>query len=233
MINCLFLTLLISQTQVGAFPPYVAKHEEAALKKWSKDIEKLEALDKTEKDPEDAILFLGSSSIRRWDTIGEDMAPWPTIKRGYGGAKFSDLAIFARRLTRAHDPRAVAIFVANDIAGKETDKTPKEVLKLVQFVVKEVRSASGDKPVFLIAVTPTSSRFKVWDEIKKVNQSMAEYAKANDGVYFIATADDYLVDGKPNDKLFVGDQLHLNDDGYDVWARIIKVKLKKELGAAK
>ena len=41
--------------------------------------------------PEDAILFVGSSSIRLWETIGDDMAPYSAIRRGYGGAKFSDL----------------------------------------------------------------------------------------------------------------------------------------------
>ncbi len=231
MIKCLLFAFLIGQTQVAEVPPLVKEHKVAAIKKWSKDIEALEALDRKQKDPKDAILFLGSSSVRRWNTISEDMAPWPTIKRGYGGAKFSDLAIFARRLTKSHTPRAIAIFVANDIAGKDTDKTPEEVLELVRYVVDEVKDASDGKPVFLIAITPTSSRFGVWDAITQVNQLMAKFAESTKGVHYIATANEYLVDGKPNDALFVDDRLHLNDDGYDIWARVIKAALEKELGS--
>ena len=39
------------------------------MKRWSQDIETLEQRDVVQRDPEDAILFIGSSSIRRWDTI--------------------------------------------------------------------------------------------------------------------------------------------------------------------
>ncbi len=70
----------------------------AAVDRWEEEIEKLEQRDANEEDPADAILFIGSSSIRRWDEIAVDMAPYRTIRRGYGGSKYSDVAVFAERL---------------------------------------------------------------------------------------------------------------------------------------
>ncbi|MDP5138969.1 MAG: hypothetical protein NWP83_00695 [Spirosomaceae bacterium] len=105
------------------------KYEDAA-KSWESEIQRLEALDKTEKDPKNAILFIGSSSIRLWDNIADDMSPYPTIRRGYGGAKLSDLIFYTERLVYPHDFRALVVFVANDISNTPEDKSPQEIVKL-------------------------------------------------------------------------------------------------------
>jgi hypothetical protein len=72
------------------------------VKFWEKDIEKFEQLDKSEKYPDDAILFAGSSSIRLWASLEEDMSPYHVIQRGYGGAKLSDFAVYAQRIFNPH-----------------------------------------------------------------------------------------------------------------------------------
>jgi len=70
------------------------------VKAWEPDIQKFEQLDKTEKYPDDAILFAGSSSIRLWSTIEKDMSPYHVIQRGYGGAKMSDFIVYAASFSR-------------------------------------------------------------------------------------------------------------------------------------
>lgn len=129
--------------------PKFTKYEDAA-KSWESEIQKLEVLDKSEKDPDNAILFIGSSSIRLWDNIAKDMAPYPVIRRGYGGAKFSDLIFYTERLVSPHDFRALAVFVANDISNTPEDKSPDEILKLFKEVVRIVRAKNPEKPIFLL-----------------------------------------------------------------------------------
>ncbi len=58
----------------------------AAFEPWQSDIDgfapaiaEFEKLDQTEQYPDDAILFTGSSSVRLWKTIAEDVAPYPVI----------------------------------------------------------------------------------------------------------------------------------------------------------
>lgn len=229
------VALLVSQVAVqpASAPDILAPYRAAALERWEADIQKLEKRDAEETDPAEAILFIGSSSIRRWNTIAEDLAPWPTIERGYGGAKLSDLAVFVDRLVKPHQFRAVCVFVANDISGSESDKSPQEVLELYQFVVSRINQLAPGKPVFFIAITPTSSRFQVWSEIKEANTLIQRYCRKTEGLHFIATANRYLdTNGKPNDALFVSDKLHLNEDGYKIWAQVIKKQLAKVLGEA-
>ena len=64
------------------------KYREAAVKEWELDILKLEKRDQAEVHTADSILFIGSSSIRRWKTIAPTMAPYPVIQRGFGGSSW-------------------------------------------------------------------------------------------------------------------------------------------------
>lgn len=195
----------------------------AAVERWEKEITKLEALDASETDPADAILFLGSSSIRRWATIGRDMTPYRSIQRGYGGAKYSDVAVYADRLIHPHQYRGVAIFVGNDVSGKPTDHTPDQVEQFVRHTLGISQSHQPDAPVLLIEVTPTEKRWAVWAEIRQVNARLREIALSTPNVYFIPTASHFLrPDGTPRSELFVEDKLHLNEKGYEIWGNLIR-----------
>lgn len=204
----------------------VEKYRQAASERWEKDIQQLEALDKTESYPDDAVLFIGSSSIRLWKSIAEDMQPFVPIRRGYGGAKFTDLAVFADRLINPHNYQALVVFVANDVTGGTNDTPLEDLVHLVKHVINVGQEHRPDAPVFLIEVTPTSSRFKAFDKIRQVNHMLRDLALTVPGVHFIATAEHYLDEQKkPKDELFVEDRLHLNQDGYKLWSNIIRNSL--------
>lgn len=196
--------------------------------KWEPDIAKFEQLDRSEKYPDNAVLFAGSSSIRLWTTLAIDMAPYPVIQRGFGGSKLSDIAVYADRIFSPHKCRALVLFVANDITGSPQDKTPEEVRKLFLYVLKTFRKTHHDEPVFWIAVTPTSSRWKAWPQIKLVNELIRKECENHRNTYFIKTDFAFLNEkGEPRDELFVADRLHLNAEGYKIWTGIIRNELDK------
>lgn len=219
----LFFTGLI----LGCSPYKKYAHTEAG---WEEEITKLEYRDDAESYSDDAVLFIGSSSIRIWKNIKEDMAPYEPIRRGYGGAHFSDLIHFTKRLVYPHNFQALCIFVANDITGGENDRSVGEVMTLFKEVVKTVRIKYPNTPIFQIAVTPTSSRWKVWSEVSKLNEKMKAYCERHDNLYFIDSVAPYLnEEGTPRDELFLGDKLHQNQAGYDIWSAEIKKELDKIL----
>ena len=206
------------------------KYRKAAIEKWAEDIHNLEQLDQQEADPDKGILFVGSSSIRLWDTMADDMAPWPTIRRGYGGAKLSDLVIFIDRLVQPHNFEALIIFVANDITGDDDDQTPAEVLVLYQTLIKRIRQHHPTQPIAFIEITPTSSRFKVWPEIQRANALIEQWSETQPNLHYVATSRHFLDEsGKPNDALFIDDRLHLNPQGYRLWSRLLKQSLSNIL----
>ena len=212
---------------------FIAKHELAKYAtdaaKWGKEVAKLAAANSTD-GGEDFILCLGSSSFRLWDTISEDMAPYKIVRRAYGGAKYCDLAIHSPELVNGLRFRAAMIFIGNDITGNAKDKTPEEVARLAKIVMDTVRKQRPDAPIFLIAVTPSPSRFQHWPKITLANQSLEKLAAIEMNTVYVATQNKYLnLQGEPRPELFVKDMLHQNKDGYAIWSSVLKDSLEKNL----
>ena len=70
------------------------KKYERTGEKWKSSIDKLNELNIKQTKDEGAILFIGSSSIRMWKSIEKDIRPYKSIRRGYGGARYTDLIHF-------------------------------------------------------------------------------------------------------------------------------------------
>ena len=201
-------------------------------RQFEEEVSLLESLDFEEKAGEKDVLFIGSSSIRLWDNIQVDMYPYSSIKRGYGGAHFYDLIHFSERLVKNHSPKAILIFVANDITGsndltnKVGDLSPNEVKKLFKYNYKLIRNIHKHIPIFLIETTPTPKRWKVWNKILQANKKLERFCKQVPNLYFISTRDKFIgTDGLPIQSFFLSDELHLNVDGYKLWSSVIKSKL--------
>jgi hypothetical protein len=198
----------------------------AAEARWAKEIAALEARDQQETHPPDSILFVGSSSIRSWESIQTDIAPYHPIQRGYGGAHFSDLSLFAQRLIAPHAFQALVLFVANDVTGRPDDPTPEQVAGWFTHIIQVARETQPAAPIFCIEITPTQSRWHAWPQIRQVNRALARVCTAWPNVHFIPTAHAYLgPNGQPQADLFLDDRLHLNELGYRVWAAIIQSHL--------
>ncbi|MEX0944646.1 MAG: hypothetical protein WDZ38_03165, partial [Balneolaceae bacterium] len=81
---------------------------------WESAMLQFEELDRTHTYPPQSIFFTGSSSIRLWETLEEDMHPYPVIQRGFGGSRMTDLLNHADRYIAGHSFGAMVVFVAND-----------------------------------------------------------------------------------------------------------------------
>jgi len=171
------------------------------------------------------VLCVGSSSFRLWDSIDTDMSPYPVVRRAYGGAKFCDLAIHIPELVQGLRFRSAMVFVANDITGSKTDKTPQEIQRLAELVIHKIREENPSAPIYLVAITPTPSRFDHWPKIQAANLALQEIATRMQNVYFVPTQEQYLSNGEPRSELFTSDRLHQNEVGYKLWASILKKSL--------
>ena len=224
IISLLFVTFIFSCSPL--------KKYENTGNVFEKEILNLELNDFKNKADKNKLLFIGSSSIRLWNGIENDMQPYKSIKRGYGGAHYYDLIHFIERLIYNHSPRAILIFVANDITGSNdifktyNDLSPKEVKKLFKYCYKSIRKIHKQVPVLVIETTPTPSRWDVWDKIAEANDLINEFCESNSNLHFINTRDKFIrKNGLPIKSFFISDELHLNKSGYKLWSEIIKEKL--------
>ena len=223
----IYLVFLLSNLSCSPLLKYSQSNRQ-----FEEEVSLLESLDFKQKAGEEDLLFIGSSSIRLWDNIQVDMYPYSSVKRGYGGAHFYDLVHFSERLVKNHSPKAILIFVANDITGSNDftnlvgDLSPHEVKRLFRYNYKLIRSIHKHIPIFLIETTPTPKRWKVWNKILQANKKLERFCKQVPNLYFISTRDKFIgADGLPIQSLFLNDELHLNVDGYKLWSSVIKSKL--------
>ena len=193
---------------------------------WERDIRVLEARDKQGKKPKNPVVFVGSSSIRLWDTLEKDMAPLPVLNKGFGGAKLGDVIYYADRLVAPHQPTAVVVFAGtNDITPRHS-KSPEAVLSLYKELVGVIRKNQPSLPIYFIAITPSQQRWSVWPIAQEANRLIAAYAAKHENLYVVDTAKGLLgKNGQPRSELYRADRLHLNAGGYAIWTRLIKPHL--------
>ena len=207
----------------------VAKYiSSESVLRWEPDIQQFDSLNSIEGADPGTLVITGSSSVRLWDSIHSDLAPFEVIQRGYGGAKLSDFNFYAKRIIPRGQLKGIVVFVANDISGGDYDRDPREVLKLFQVLVNQIREHNPGTPVYWIETTPTPSRWHVIEKARKANRLISGYCSRNEDLHFIATYDSFLTPGLlPDSAYFRNDMLHLNRNGYKHWTEIIKSKLEK------
>jgi lysophospholipase L1-like esterase len=198
--------------------------------KYESEIAAFDKLNRTEKYSDQSILFVGSSSIRLWNTIRDEMAPYPVIQRGFGGSRTPDVVQYMKRIAYPHQFKAMVVFVANDITGSPNDLSPTETMLNFKQMVKIIRAKYKKQLIFIVEITPSQSRWKQWPQIKQTNAMLKELCQKEKNLAFIETAKSYLNEkGEPNNDLFRDDQLHLNHQGYLIWGKLIKNELDKRL----
>ena len=173
-------------------------------------------------------MFLGSSYIRLWERIRQDIKYNEIIHRGFGGCNLADVAYYVKRIVYPHHPRALFIYVGNDIVAGERDKSPDQVLELYKYIVHVIREKYPQMPITFLAISPSERRWAKWNEVQQANALIKAFCDANPHLYFIDSGDHFLGnDGKPNISLYLDDKLHYNLEGYKVWGKTIRKKVKQ------
>ena len=196
-------------------------------KQWEKDIRAFEGADRTNPPPQNAILFIGSSSIRRWTTLADDFQRYTVVNRGFGGSHLSDSVAFVDRIVIPYKPKVVVIYAGdNDIAF---GKSPEEVFGDFKKFVKKVRAGLPETKVEFISIKPSPAREKYLEKIKRTNRMVKEFASKQKRVGYIDVFTPMLNgEGRPRPGLFVKDGLHPNYECYELWASIIKKSLEEQ-----
>ncbi|MFT4518108.1 MAG: hypothetical protein ACI9JM_000485 [Halioglobus sp.] len=197
---------------------------------WEESIGKLEAKTADSFGPGEAVVFVGSSSIRFWKSLTEDMAPIPVIQHGFGGAKLNDVVYYAERLITNYQPYAVVVFAGTNDIDPAASKSPEVLFASFQSLIEKVRREQPDVPVFYIGITPSVLRWKVWSIAQRTNQLIEQWVDSQSNLYFIDTSSGLLgSDGKPVKENYKWDGLHLSEKGYAIWTSFIRPRLLDEL----
>jgi lysophospholipase L1-like esterase len=192
---------------------------------FAAEIEAFEQSDRTNPPPQNAVLFVGSSSIRLWKTLKQDFPDLTVINRGFGGSQVADSVRYADRIVLPYRPKAVVLYAGdNDLAA---GKPPQQVLADFVAFESKVHAALPRTPVLYLAIKPSIARWNLIDKIRQANRLISDYAAQSKGkVVYVDTFTPILgLDGKPRADLLIGDGLHLNAEGYRVWTPVLRREL--------
>ena len=197
------------------------------------DIAAFEAADRERPPPERPIVFVGSSSIRLWDTLAEDMAPLPVLNRGFGGSQLAHAIHFADRAVIRYRPRAVVLYAGDNDLDERTGKSAADVVRDFQAFVALVHASVPDARIYYLAIKPSRMRWARWPEQAKANAEIAGLCAADPRLAFLDIATPMLASGEPPAReLFIFDGLHLSEQGYALWTSVVKPRLVADLGEA-
>jgi lysophospholipase L1-like esterase len=193
---------------------------------WQAEITGLVADDVAHPPPQDAVLFVGSSSIRLWTTLAGDFPGVPTINRGFGGSRLADSTYYADRIVVPYRPRLIVMYAGdNDIAEGHTSQ---QVVDDFKAFVARVRRDLPHVAIACVSIKPSVARAAMWPQMRTVNDGIARWARTQKDVTLVDVTVKMLdAQGQPRPELLREDGLHMQPAGYAIWIEALKPVLAR------
>ena len=217
---------LILAASVALATSFAPRATAQTAEKWDPAIQKFEEGDKVSPPPQNGVLFIGASSIVRWNLpeyfpeLGAK-----AINRGFGGSQSVDAVRYVDRIVVPYHPRVVVYYAGdNDV---EANIPAQEIAHQFALFDQKVHAALPQTRIAFISIKPSIRRWKWIDTIKSANLMVKEYCAKHPNLAFMDIEQQMLgADGKPNPALLVEDGLHMTPAGYKIWTAALKPLLK-------
>jgi lysophospholipase L1-like esterase len=205
----------------GAPPPAVTPPPEAP--RFDAAIAAFETADREAAPPRCATLFVGSSSIRFWETLKADFPDRTVINRGFGGSTIWEVNHYFDRVVAPYRPKEIVFYAGeNDLAA---GRTPAEAYADFAAFMAKKDAALGKTPVWYISAKPSKLRWDQRDAFQDLNGRIKALAGKRADLAFIDVWPAMLgPDGQPKD-IYVEDRLHMNPAGYALWTPLVDAAL--------
>lgn len=184
--------------------------------RFQNEIAAFERSDKTNPPPQHAILFIGSSSIRKWTNLARDFPNHQVINRGFGGSYMSESVRYFDRIVLPYHPALIVIYAgANDI---NAGQSPEKVCSDFKAFVKKAHDQLPGTRVDFISIGAAPSRKADIPRVEEANRLVRDYIKTDPALSYI---DVFTAMLHFSSDYYVRDRLHMSGKGYAVWRSII------------
>jgi len=191
--------------------------------KWNRTIEVFDEKDEENPPEKGQVLFLGSSTIRRWD-LEAHFPQLDAINRGFGGSEIKDSNHFFDRLVTKHAPRQIVFYAGDNDVSKGT--SPEQVRDDFREFVTKTHAALPETTILFLSIKPSPRRWKLFEKMDAANQMIKQDSEADPLVSYLDIGVPLLgEDGLPQKKFFALDRLHFSRLGNDVLANLVRPHL--------
>ena len=139
----------------------------------------------------------------------------------------SDLLYHVDKLILQYHPKKIFIYEGdNDISASESvDDIMAETKELIGLINKELPTTE----IYLIAAKPSIARWSFVNEYIKLNRAFIKLSLLDPQIHYVDVWTPMLGDdGVVLQDIFIADDLHMTDKGYDIWAEAIRPFLYEE-----
>lgn len=212
---------LVLSFSIAAFGwnPSGGSSQDSDVQRWEESIREFEQQDESVPGQPVEILFMGSSSIRRWE-LEHDFPGLAVLNRGFGGSQISDSIYYFKRIVSKHAPKTVVLYAGdNDI---NAGKSPDAVFRDFQVLAGLVRDGLPGTRLIYICIKPSLQRWHLVETMRQANRLIRDFSETQDWIEYV-DVDTPMIggDGKPRAELFVEDGLHLSEKGYQLWTSLL------------
>lgn len=190
---------------------------------FADDIRRFKEMDKLQAPPQNAILFIGSSSFTMWKDVAKYFPGYTIINRGFGGSSLPDLLRYEKDILIPYHPKQVVIYCGeNDFAASDTVTTETVVGRFRQLFT-DIRQALPNAAIAFVSIKPSPSRRHLQTKIIAANLQISKFLATQKKASFINIYDQMIsADGNMMGQLFLSDSLHMNPAGYAIWQKAIQ-----------
>lgn len=190
-------------------------------RRFEKEILAFETSDRTNKAATGGIVFVGSSSIRKWTTVAQDFPNCRVLNRGFGGSNLGDSVYYADRIVIPYKPRTIVLFAgSNDV---NFGLTPEQVSADFRAFVAKIRKSLPDAEIIYLSISTSPSRWKEFAKVQKANALIEAETRKLQYVKYVDVVSSMLdSEGKPKENIYAPDRLHMNAKGYAIWTSILR-----------
>jgi lysophospholipase L1-like esterase len=195
-------------------------------KPFYENIQAFKAADKIKAPPQNAIVFVGSSSFTMWTNVQDYFPGHPIINRGFGGSTLVDAIEYADDVVIPYHPKQVVIYSGeNDLAFGTVNA--EKVYKRFTTLFKILRDSLPQANIVYVSMKPSPSREKLMPVMDSANNMIKSFLSKKDNTAFVDVYHKMLdSSGMPRKELFREDMLHMKKAGYEIWKQEILPVLK-------
>jgi lysophospholipase L1-like esterase len=192
------------------------------------DINLFKEIDKETPPPQNAILFIGSSSFTMWYDVNEHFPEFTIINRGFGGSTLEDQIRYVNDIVFPYSPKQIVIYCGeNDFAASDTVTVEIVTNRFIELF-SQIRTQLPEVPISYVSMKPSPSRWHLSAKFSEANHNIENYLVSQPKTSFISIWNVMLgSDSLPDMSIFLDDSLHMNYNGYEIWRKEIYPHLIK------
>lgn len=197
---------------------YVLALAQPATRPFEKEVAAFARQDSLHPPTGKPVLLIGSSSFTKWTDVQQYFPGYDILNRGFGGSSLEDVIYYAPQVLFAYTPRQIIVYCGeNDLAASPQPST-KLVLKRFKQLYRLIRNQWPSVPIVYISIKPSPARWQLESSFVEANERIKGFIQKQKDIQFLDVHTAMLTTGgETRPELYIGDRLHMNARGYEIW----------------